>query len=396
MKSTAVVISALIVLILALWIGIEAQGDPGYFMIHIHDIVFETSVWFALAIIIVVFFILYIIIRLLTNLFQMGRHYRRWSGERTERKAIRLTQMGYLAFGQGDWATAEKAFVKAAKHAGLATTNYLAAARAAQAQQHYTDRDAYLRKAYGVDKGNITAIQLTQAQLQVSAGQWEQAKHTLEHLKKHKPTAYSLQLQSRIALEAKDWTQLQNLLPKLRKKQVLSATQLEGLEETAYRESLEQLANDIDALQEHWNRLPRDWRQDPTLLQRYIELLIEHKKHDDAMPLIAASIAEHWDDRLIKLFGDLQPESPAQQIKIAQKWLKKKPDNDTLLLTLAHISYREKLWGQAKDYCENAIAIKPTSAAYQLLGGIMEALDQDDIAMECYRKALSLSYPTTT
>ena len=67
---------------------------------------------------------------------------------------------------------------------------------------------------------------------------------------------------------------------------------------------------------------PRLWRQDPGLLNRYVEILLQHKCIDDAAPLLVAAINLNWDHRLLRLYGRLEMSDTKQQLKQAEKWLK--------------------------------------------------------------------------
>lgn len=394
MKSTSLLIVALIILIVALVFGIEIQNDPGYLMIHIHDVVFETSVWFALAVIIVVFVIVYIIVRLLSHAFRIGTHYSKWKSQNINRKTLRLTHQGYSAFACGNWSEAEKSFSKAAKNPDLALSSYLSAARSAQAQNAFDRRDEYLNRAYMADKDAHNAILMTAAQLQASAGQYGQAQASLSQVsKREQHSSYALQLQTRIATKTSDYSDLTELLPRLRKQKILTEAQLEGLEEEIYRQSLNQAASDPDQLKQAWDKIPKQWRYDPSLLNLYTELLVKYKLFDDALPLIQAALHENWDSNLVKLYGEIEIGDSKDQLKRAQKWLNKHPKDPFLFLTLAKISFRLKLWGQCKDYCEDSIAIQPIPETYQLLGATLEYLDQPDVAMECYRKGLEIEHP---
>ena len=133
MRATSLLIWLIVILIIALIVGIEIQNDPGYAMIHVHDTVFETSFWFLLAAIIVIFIIVYIIIRLLVQLFNIGTNYSKWRDKINTRKALRLSNLGYINFACGDWRAAEKNFIAATKNHELRLSSYLLAARAAHA-----------------------------------------------------------------------------------------------------------------------------------------------------------------------------------------------------------------------------------------------------------------------
>jgi HemY protein len=67
-----------------------------------------------------------------------------------------------------------------------------------------------------------------------------------------------------------------------------------------------------------------------------------------------------------------------------------------LLLTLARLCLQAKLWGKARSYLEESIAILPKVAAYQELGLLLEQLGEPDKALECFRTGLGLERRHTT
>ena len=73
---------------------------------------------------------------------------------------------------------------------------------------------------------------------------------------------------------------------------------------------------------------------------------------------------------------------------LAEGWLQKRPQNGVLLLALARMSLRNRLWGKARSYLEASIGALPTAAAYRELGVLLERMGESDEAIRCYRSGL--------
>ena len=73
----------------------------------------------------------------------------------------------------------------------------------------------------------------------------------------------------------------------------------------------------------------------------------------------------------------------AAQLLVAEHWLQSRPADATLLLCLARLAMRSKLWGKAKDYYRASIKIAPSTAAYGELGRLLENLGEHKAAKEC-------------
>ena len=112
----------------------------------------------------------------------------------------------------------KKIFLGAAKNHELRLSSYLLAARAANAQADYKRRDEYLGKAFAIDKTAQNAVLFTSAQLQITAGQFSQADASLAQLSTRQMNSeLALRLASKVAVETKNWQDLQKILPRLRK-----------------------------------------------------------------------------------------------------------------------------------------------------------------------------------
>jgi HemY protein len=351
-----------IILLIAVWLGLMIHSNSGYILISYKSWSIETTLWMMALIIILLFLLIYFLISLFRKTNAVSRRIHHWSEERHLRKARKQTNLGLCQWAEGKWSQAEKNLLKAAKHSEIPLVNYLIAARVAQGQGEYDKRDNYLRKAHASTSGVEVAVGLTQAQLQLSAGQLERALATLMHIKRLVPHhTYVMRLLQRVYLELNDWQNLQSLLPELRKYKALKPKKLLKLERKLYLSLLEQ-QHSLGSLTNIWAQIPTNWQNDIEILLAYSNALINNNGGDIAEKLLHNALKK---SRL------------------------KTHDNDApLLLTLGRLCIRQQLWGKAQDYLESSIALKSDPAAYRELGQVMENLGHKGAALEYYRKGL--------
>ena len=77
-----------------------------------------------------------------------------------------------------------------------------------------------------------------------------------------------------------------------------------------------------------------------------------------------------------------------QRLKIAEGWLKERPDNADLLLSLARLCKCSELWGKARDYLEAALKLEGRSELYAELAEVMGHLGEHDKSLQLYRQGL--------
>ena len=382
----------LVILLFSVWLGLEIHNDPGYIMISYQHWSIETSLWVALVILVLLFIVFYGIFRLIDHTSNLTTKVKGWKGERLGQKSLEKTQKGIRQLAEGNWALAEKDLSSSASKSQNPLLNYLAAARAAQAQQAYDRRDIYIRKAYECNKKDDLPVGITQAQLQYESGQHEQALATLNYLLSQSPKHPQVLKQlSDVYFALKEWGKLQDLLPKLRKHKAISSSAYEKLEQHLYEEMLHSAADtgDAESLHHAWESIPRAWRNSPEVITHYTTYLIQTGTGDRAVPIIEKTLKKHWIPQLIKNYGLAYSTKVHKQISTAEGWLKKNPNDPDLLLTLARLCKHEKLWGQAKEYLEACAKLSRNALVHQELGETLEQLGEHDAALEQYRKGLN-------
>ncbi|MCH9769987.1 MAG: hypothetical protein K0U12_03825 [Gammaproteobacteria bacterium] len=384
---------ALIVFLVAIGLGFLIQKDPGDITITYYHWQIETSLWIGALSVIVFFMIIYYLIKFCKHTLKLGEKWQQRRQENLAKKSRHLTHQGLCSLAEGRWKQAENHLAKGAKINSIPLINYLAAARAAQEQGALEKRDDYLRQAHETNPQAEIAIVLTQAQLQIDNHQWEQALATLKHLNELSPNHHhALRLLTQVHLELKDWHQLHNLLPSLRKHRLHRDKKLDALQEDIYLAWLKRAidANDIQAVQQVWEDVPKTWRLLPNIAKTYSSYLIQSGQHDTAANLLTQALKKHWDPNLIYNYGLAQCNDPGRQLNYAQHWLKKNPNDAHLLLALGQLSMRADLLGQAGEYLNASLNITKTPLTLKLLGELHERLNQPEQARNCYHQALEL------
>lgn len=371
-------------------LGLQLQRDPGYILIAINQITVETTLWVGIFAVILAFVILYIIFHLLGSLYRSPRHFRQWRKRRNIASARRLTRKGLIEFSEGYWQDAKKHLLKALPYSDTPLINYLMAARAAQEMGDYTLRDNYLREAQHSMPETKIAVELTQAQLQLANKQWEQALATLRHLQDLAPRhPYVLKLLAKLYEAVKDWSQLINLLPELRKNQVVSKEQYDTMLMQSYLHQFRNLVDhrSYDEVVEFKSNLPKSLRNNPFFVAESAKFYQKHNQPEKAATIIQKSLSKQMNEKLINLYGDINADE--NHLKFSESLLAKYPHSAALFLCCGKLCLQLELWGKAKKYLQQSIEITPTKEAYWQLGCLLETLHQEE-AVLLFKKGYSL------
>lgn len=366
--------------------------DPGYSLFAYQGWTVEMPLWLCLLLLVVLIGASHLALWALRSLVRGSQALSQLPQKLQTRQARFRTTQGFIELAQGHWKDAEDLLVKAAKRSDTPLLNYLAAARAAQGVNGFGRRDKYLRLAHESSQPSLDldiAVGLTQAQLQLSQQQNEQALATLQRLHQLAPRhGYVLKLLARVYQVLKEWVALVEILPALRKSKVLSEEALLALSELAYVERMRALQNDFGQLQSFWGSIPDQYRHRPALLGFYVERRLQQGDTQGLDRLIQGALLNTWDDHLVALYGQLASHSPSEQLQEAEQWLTRKGNNPVLLLCLGRLCLRNKLWGKARAYFESAVQLQGGYEAYAELGRLLEALGEETSAQQQYQAAI--------
>jgi HemY protein len=381
---------ALVVLVVSVAVALMAMPDPGYVLIAFGKYSVETS----LLVFLVVLALVYLALRILAGFLHVPARVHDWDQRRHLRRLHKLFDQASIDLTEGRIDRAERRFARLLKSTRAPVQAYLSAARVASQLGDDQRRDQYLKLAQQRHPESELSVAFTQAELQLSRSQLDQAQTTLTRLQKLAPRSQqTLQLLMKLYLKQQDWQRLRELLPALRRSHLLDENQWQQLAVKVCREQVLTLASgdDVDELKAGWKQLPQAVQQDEGLKTIYIEELMRLGAHKQVEQLLVNELKRSWNQRLVYLFGDLQVEDAGSQLELAERWLEQHGRDPVLLLTLGKISSRNQLWGKARSYLESSIEQRATAEAYRLLGALLERLGEADEASACYRRGLELS-----
>ncbi|MGI9223810.1 MAG: heme biosynthesis HemY N-terminal domain-containing protein [Woeseiaceae bacterium] len=383
MKFSIIVVAATLVFAFA---GHFLLEDPGYVAINFRGYLVEMSVPVLLGIAVVLIFAIWAIRKLIIAPRLIGEAAGRYRAGRAGQKLTR----GMIEVAEGNFARGEKLLARAASTSDAPLFNYLQAARAAHLQGSDQRRDEWLKLAYEHTPAAANAVLLTQAELQLDRGQYEQALATLRRIDEDsRDHSYALALLGRLYFRLEDWEQLAALLPRLEKHGRVNQETLDKWSVRVFRESLESASNG-DTVIEAWKKVPKNLQGDPELLGAYFEGLIRGGLHEKAEKELAAALKTNWRGPLVRLFGLVEGPNASKQLKRAEGWLAARGDDPDLLLAAARLCLRNELWGKARSYLESVITLRPTPEAYQEYGRLLNQLGEGDAAADAFREGLGL------
>ncbi|MDN5939909.1 MAG: hypothetical protein L0H83_14780, partial [Salinisphaera sp.] len=234
-----------IFLLVGVGLALLFREHSGYVQLAWGNWRLETSLLFFLAALAVAVWILILVWRTLMAGARLPARLRGMLTRRRERKAQRSLHKGLLLLFEGRWADAERTLLRHAARGRNTGINYLSAAHAAQRQDAAERRDRYIEQAAGRRASSELAVLLTQASLQMQQGQDAEALATLARLREtHPEHPPVVTLLADLCERVGDWAQIRELLPVLRKLELVSAQRWRALAVAAWGERLTSCENE--------------------------------------------------------------------------------------------------------------------------------------------------------
>lgn len=373
-------------------------SQQGYLVLSIGNYVVETTLWGALVVVVLLMLSGYLLYRV----WKIVALPRRWWRYRLNRKQVKVrnrTAQGVIDYLEGNWPKAFDNLKGSIKHSEMPAVSYLGAAAASFNLGNETDCKALITGAEenGV-LDTITGGGLLRARLMLQNREFDKALALVETLHRKSPshpTVLRLMVAARKGIG--DWHGLETLFIDLKKHHALSSKELEDLEQETYgqiiqsfavnktaNKSLSEQQTELDHL---WDSIPRKLHKKPDLITAYIRQLQALGLPEKAETRLRRIINGEWDDGLAKVYGEINADAE-RQLRIAEAWLKKQPDNPFLLETLGRLCVRCELWGKGKEYFEMCLKKNPHPSVWLALGDLMRILQDTKASSECYRNGL--------
>jgi HemY protein len=377
-----------ILLGLAILLGSLMAKDTGYVLIAYRTLRIETSLWIAIALLILLFIFFYIIMRFLYHTKILPHRLKRWNSKIRQKQMSKIGKLALRAYLEENFKVAEKLFSKAIQINPQSLIYYIFAAKSAQAQHRYKNRDTYLSKALQNITDSKFSIQLINAQLCFQANQQKSALHILKPLyKQHSKNPYIVRQLYFLYTQMDDVEQLKILLSPIKKSHAFSTDKIVDIEHNIYKNLLESSHDSIDKLRSIWKEMPKYLQQNVSLLTTYVQYLFDHNEKLVALSLIEKNLKRDWNTSLVKLYSKYVYKNVNIQRQTTQKWLTTHSKDHILFYTIGRLYCHDHQWTQAKHYLEKSIDLSPEPFTYQLLGYVEEQLGHKDNALLCYRNS---------
>jgi HemY protein len=386
------VLLLIVFLLLGGLVGTLASKDPGYVMVAYEGNSLETSLWFALGVLIVGLGVLRLIWMLLAKTLGSRRLLGRWFRARSTRTAEERTAQGMLMLAEDEWAEAKRLFSASIKDSPVPLVNRLAAARAAHELGQATERDGFLDAAEEERPGSAFAVLLSKAQMQVESASWEGALASLLELKSRSPRHGKVQrLLADTYLALGDWAGLAALLPGLRKARSLPPAQIDALHERVLLEELTSLgdgSDQIDVREAIWKKAPKALRTSPTLTRAYVECAVRQGNADAAEAVVRAAVKKNASEELIALYSTIPAERLERQLQTVDQWQSEQPASAAAKLAMGRLRLRQEDWDKARESFEASLKLEPSPMVYAELGRLCCALGETDRGSEYLKVGL--------
>ncbi|HBI67904.1 MAG TPA: heme biosynthesis protein HemY, partial [Massilia sp.] len=161
----------------------------------------------------------------------------------------------------------------------------------------------------------------------------------------------------------------------------------------AYEALLSEEGHDPEAIRRVWAEVPAADRTQPYIAARAATAFNASGLHDEARVIAEEALRAGWDERVVRAYRDAAgPAGSATllaQIENCEGWLRERPNDAELAFALGSLCLRQKLWGKAQRYLEQALSDATDSAmvrdVHLKLAQLHEALGQDAKAAGHYR-----------
>jgi len=378
----------------AIGIAVTARFNPGnvVFFYPPHRIDLSLNLFVVLAALL--FLVLYVLLRAVRATLGMPERVAEYRQRKREREANRGLREALKALFEGRFGHAEKAAKRAAElpeNAGLAA---LIGARAAHRMREPARRDAWLAGIVH-DQSLKTARLMTVTELLVDEHKPEGALEAVAELnasgQRH---IHALQWAMKANQQARNWPEVLRLVRILDKRNALHPALSSRLREMAYEALLSEGGHDAESLRRMWSTVPNADRCKPYIAARAAAAFNARGLHDEARLIVESALTSEWDERVVRAYREAAgPEGSATllaQIEKCEGWLREHPGDPELALTLGVLCLRQKLWGKAQRYLENALvdATNPEHVreAHLKLAQLHEALGQQEEASRHFRQ----------
>ena len=185
-------------------------------------------------------------------------------------------------------------------------------------------------------------------------------------------------------------------MPALEKHKVVNASEMLRLQAKIAAHSLSRINlqnGTASLLKSQWQSMDKEVKRNEEMTLVYMDKLQEFSLPEEALAVALAFLKKQWSDQVVLKTGFLDAAEPGRLLVQLEQWIKERPSNPALMLSLGRVSLRNKLWGKAREYFESSLRFSKSKAlsaeANAELARLMDHLGEHAHSASLYRKALA-------
>jgi len=377
MLKTIKIFLLILLLLLAAWLTPKLISNPGLIQIELLGYQVQMTAIAAGILLVLVFFAIWLVLGLLKAPKKAVNHL---AANQSRKKFAR----GLLALSEGKWPQAEKLLLASVQKSPTPELSYMAAARAAVAQNNLERAEAHLDQAEKVIDNPLT-VDLTRCEIWIKSAQAERALPLLQEILKTYPNnPRAVHLLTQATQQTQDWKLLQNTIPKAEKLELISHSQSNQLKQQVTLARFAEAA-DQNELQDIWQNLNK--KQQSKYSHTYCENGLRLGAYQDITSHIEKAQKYHFDEQLVGYWSVL-PYNLNHRLKVAEKWLVQHPKKASVLLCNAKLQMAKKQWDKAESLMLEVLKVAPSAEINQLLGLIYQEQNQPEKALNHFRESV--------
>ncbi|MGH8427688.1 MAG: heme biosynthesis HemY N-terminal domain-containing protein [Gammaproteobacteria bacterium] len=385
-------VAFIVAVIAAAVVGLLLSHEQSYVLVSYGTTRIEFTLFTFIVIYILALAVGGVLIAIIRRIARAPARFDRARESRATRRSERMLTTGLTALAEGRLAPAERALDRAA-HGPLLVPALLAAARAAEAGGARDRRDEYLRRVREARPEAAHAALLTQAELDLEAGNYGRVLDALKPLHGGRTThPMVLRGLARAYAALGEHRAVLDLLDELERNTTMPRAELEALAAAALSGAL---AQGQEAPAGLWQRIPRDLRRRPALLRIAARANSRVGASGRAAELLEHALSAEFDAPSVCAYSALTDLPAATRLHRLETWLERYPEEPVLLREAGRVALELKLWGQARNYLDHARQRGPDPAADLLAGLVAEQEGHQAEALTAYRNGLeTVAQPT--
>ena len=376
---------------LAVALSLALRGNGGYALFVLPSWRVEISLNFLALLVTAGFALGYLLVRAVLHILRLPSHVRAFRGRRRADAGHAATLGAIQALFEGRFVRAEKLASKAIELGAAPGLAGLLAARAAQRLRDFGRRDQWLERSKQDDGEWRVAQAMTKAEFLLDERRFDEARSVLRELHAQGPRhVAALFLMLRAEQGMSNWEEVLRTANALEKHGAMPAEALDSVRTTAHVALLTSRP-DREGLARQWESTPRSERIRPRIAVAAARAFMQLGDCRRAHRIIEDALERNWDGTLALLYGECADKDALERLERAEEWLKHRPGEAELLLTLGRLCVQRELWGKAQSYLEASLATQPSQAAHIALAKLYERLGRPAEAGRHFRASADLA-----